>query len=66
MANTLPRARYDWILVLSVGKFYSKTRLESTWSSEKGLDLKEVDFDLTLEFDWTLDFDLTLNFDSEL
>ena len=39
-----------------------KTRLESTESSEKGLDLKEVDFFLTFDFDSTFDFDLIFDF----
>ena len=53
---------------------WNKTRLESTWSSEKGLDLKEenflreVDFFLNnvafslkeVDFDLTFDFDLSL------
>ena len=42
------------------------TRLESTESSEKGLDLKEVDFFLTWDFDFTWDFHLTLDFDFRL
>ena len=41
-----------------------ETRLESTESSEKGLDLKEVDFFLTWDFHLSLDFDLTFDFDS--